>query len=241
MIGYLVIRRRGIIYCEYESTRHMSDSQENQTPIDPRSEMSWLRRLVDKGEDPPVIFFFFIAALFLGSGYLLTTMHNDRFEKNVGTVLEKNADWNFVKVDGPGCGDEHSNCEKVTKIHCFADLVVRHNVDGINYTSQIYDWFVYSERQHSNATLSCEEFVQNSTLEIGSNIPLFFDKEDPTVAYKEIPNPKTWISYIYIFGISFSVFWIVMTTIFIFQKLSGSNKRQLSEWEKILNEHEDKN
>lgn len=218
----------------------MSDSQENQTPIDPRSEMSWLRRLVDKGEDPPVLFFFLIAALFLGSGYFLTAMHNDNFEKNVGTVLEKNSDWNFVKVDGPGCGDEYSNCKKVTKIHCLADLVVEHNVAGINYTSQINDWFVYSERQYSNATQSCEEFVQNSTLEIGSNVTFFFDKEDPTVAYKEVPYPETWIAYTYMFGIFLSVLWALTVLIFVLKKLGGSDKQQLSEWERVLKEHDEK-
>jgi len=218
----------------------MSDSQEDETPIDPRSEMSWLRRLVDKGEDPPVLFFFLIAALFLGSGYLLTAMHNDNFEKNVGTVLEKNSDWNFVKVDGPGCGDEYSNCKKVTKIHCLADLVVQHNVGGINYTSQINDWFVYSERQYSNATQSCEEFVQNSTLEIGSNVTFFFDKEDPTVAYKEVPYPETWIAYTFMFGIFLSVLWALIVFIFVLKKLGGSDKQQLSEWERVLKEHDEK-
>ena len=33
-----------------------------------------------------------IACLFLGSGYLLTTMHNDKFDKNVAVIIDKNAD-----------------------------------------------------------------------------------------------------------------------------------------------------
>ena len=218
----------------------MGETQENQTPIDPRSEMSWLRRLVDKGEDPPMLFFFLIAALFLGSGYLLTSMHNDNFEKNVGMVVEKNADWDFVEADGPGCGDAHSNCKKITKIQCLADLVVHHSVDGINYTSQVRDWFIYSERDYSNAKQSCEEFVNNSTLEIGSNVTIFFDEEDPTIAYKEVPYPETWISYTYVFGMFLSGFWILMAIIFVLSKLGGSDKQQLSEWERVLKEHEDK-
>tara|TARA_B100000927_G_scaffold127188_1_gene102565 strand:- start:181 stop:846 length:666 start_codon:yes stop_codon:yes gene_type:complete len=218
----------------------MGEPQANQTPIDRRSEMSWIRRFVDKGDDPPMLFLLLIACLFLGSGYLLTTLHEDKFEKNVGAVIEKNADWDFVEVDGPGCGDEYSNCNKITKIQCFADLVVQHNVDGINYTSQVDDWFLYSEKDRSNAEQSCEEFVKNSTLEIGSNTTIFFDKEDPTVAYKEVPYPGTWIAYTYLFGILLSGFWVLMAIILVLKKLGGSKKQQLSEWESALNEHDDK-
>ena len=229
---------RGIIYCENDSTLHMGETQENQSPIDPRSEMSWLRRLVDKGEDPPVLFFFLIAALVLGSGILLNKMHNDGFEENVGVIIEKNADWDFVEEDGPGCGDAYSNCKKIAKIHCLADLVVQHSVDGINYTSQVSDWFVYSERDYSNAKQSCEEFVNNSTLEFGSNVTIFFHKDDPTVAYEEIP--ETWASLVYYFGLFLSGFWALGAFIFVLGKLGGSDKQQLSEWERVLKEHEDK-
>jgi hypothetical protein len=201
----------------------MGESQSSEVPRDPRSEMSWIRRFVDKGEDPPMLFFLLIACLFLGSGYLLTTLHEDKFEKNVGAVIEKNADWDFVEVDGPGCGDEYSNCNKITKIQCFADLVVQHIVDGINYTSQVSDWFLYSERDYSNAKQSCEEFVKNSTLEIGSNVTIFFDKEDPTVAYKEVPDPETWIAYTYLFGMLLSGFWVLMAIIFVLKKIGSRN------------------
>ena len=201
----------------------MEESLSSEVPRDPRSEMSWIRRFVDKGDDPPMLFFLLIACLFLGSGYLLTTMHDDEFEKNVGAVIEKNADWDFVEVDGAGCGDEGSNCNKITKIHCLADLVVHHNVDGINYTSQVNDWFVYSERDHSNATQSCEEFVKNSTLEIGSTVTIFFDKEDPSVSYKEVPYPETWITYIYWFGMTLSGFWVLMAILFVLKKIGSGN------------------
>ena len=211
----------------------MGEPQGNQTSINPRSEMSWLRRLVDKGDDPPMLFLFLIVCLFLGSGYVLTTMHNDEFEKNVGEVIDKNADWDFVKVDGAGCGDEYSNCNKVTKIHCLADLVVQHNVDGINYTSQVNNWFVYSEQDYSNATQSCEEFVKNRTLDIGSNVTIFFDKEDPSVAYKEVPYPETWIAYIYSFGMFLAGFWALMAIIFVLTKLGGAKKQPSSVWESI--------
>lgn len=212
---------RGIIYSNNESTLSMEESQSSEVPRDPRSEMSWIRRFVDKGDDPPMLFFLLIACLFLGSGYLLTTIHNDKFEKNVGVVIEKNADWDFVEVDGQGCGDEYSNCKKITKIHCLADLVVQHNVDEINYTSQVNDWFVYSERDYSNATQSCEEFVKNSTLEIGSNITIFFDKEDPSVAYEEMP--ETWFTIIYWFGMFFSGFWVLMAIMFVLKKMGSAN------------------
>jgi len=199
----------------------MEESQSSEVPRDPRSEMSWIRRFVDKGEDPPMLFFLLIACLFLGSGYLLTTLHEDKFEKNVGAVIEKNADWDFVEVDGPGCGDENSNCNKITKIQCFADLVVKHIVDGINYTSQVSDWFLYSERDYSNAKQSCEEFVKNSTLEIGSNVTIFFDKEDPSVAYEEMP--ETWFTIIYWFGMFLSGFWVLMAIMFVLKKMGSAN------------------
>ena len=199
----------------------MEESQSNEVPRDPRSEMSWIRRFVDKGEDPPLLFFLLIACLFLGSGYLLTTMHNDRFEKNVGVVIEKNADWEFIEKDSSSCDDEGNNCIKKISIHCLADLVVQHNVEGANYTSQINNWFVYSEWDYSGATYSCEEFVKNSTLEIGSNVTIFFDKEDPSVAYEEMP--ETWFTIIYWFGIFLSGFWVLMAIIFALKKRGSGN------------------
>ena len=114
-----------------------------------RTEMNWIRRFVDKGEDPPMLFLFLIACLFLGSGYLLTTMHNDKFDKNIAVIIEKNADWEFVEKDAGGCDFEGNNCNKRTSINCLADIVVQHNVEGVNYTSQVNNWFVYSEWDHS--------------------------------------------------------------------------------------------
>ncbi len=185
----------------------MEDSLGHQVPRVPRSEMSWIRRFVDKGEDPPMLFFFLIAATVLGSGFVLGELHNNKFEENVGVVIEITADWDYVEVDGPGCGDEYSNCNKVTKIHCLADLEVQHNVDGIDYTSHVDDWFVYSERDYSNATQSCEEYV--STLEIGSNVTIFFEKDDPSLAYQEILTPE-WISYLALSGVFLSIFWVIL-------------------------------
>jgi len=228
-----------MVYLNNELTSHMVKSQDDKTPTDPRSEMSWLRRFVDKGEDPPMLFFLLIACLFLGSGYALTTIHNDQFEENIGSVVEKNADWEFVEKDAGGCDHEGNNCNKRTSIHCLADLVVQHNWKGDNYTSQVNNWFVYSEWDYSDAKQSCEEFVKNSTLEIGSNVTIFFDKEDPSVAYEEMP--ETWFITIYWFGIFLSGFWVLGAIIFVLEKLGGSKKQQLSEWEKVLKEHDDKN
>ena len=181
-----------------------------------RTEMNWIRRFVDKGEDPPMLFLFLIACLFLGSGYLLTTMHNDKFDKNIAVIIEKNADWEFVEKDAGGCDFEGNNCNKRTSINCLADIVVQHNVEGVNYTSQVNNWFVYSEWDHSNAEQDCEEFVKNSILDIGSNMTIFFDKEDPSVAYASVP--ETWLTSIYLFGMCFSVFWVFMAILFVLQK-----------------------
>lgn len=217
----------------------MSESQENQTPIDPRSEMRWLRRLVDKGEDPPMLFFFLIAALFLGSGILLNKMHNDGFEENVGVVIEKNADWEFVEKDSGGCDYDGNNCNQRTRIDCFADLVVQHKVDGVNFTSEVNNWFVYSEWYYTNAVKSCEEFVKNSTFEYGSNVTIYFEKDNPTIAYEDIPVIG-WTGLVYYIGLFLSGFWVVGAFIFVLGKIGGSDKQQLSEWERVLKEHDDK-
>ena len=181
-----------------------------------RSEMSWIRRFVDKGDDPPMLFFLFIACLFLGSGHLLTTMHNDKFEKNVAVITEKNADWEFVEKDAGGCDFEGNNCNKRTRINCLADIVVQHNVEGVNYTSQVNNWFVYSEWDHSNAKQYCEDFVKDSILDIGSNMTIFFDKEDPSVAHASVP--ETWVWMIYWFGMLLSIFWVFMAILEVLKK-----------------------
>ena len=182
------------------------------------SEMSWIRRFVDKGEDPLMLFLFLIACLFLGSGFLLTTMHNDKFDKNVAVIIEKNADWEFVEKE-TGCDGEGNFCNKRTSINCLADIVVQHNVEGVNYTSQVNNWFVYSEWDHSNAKQYCEDFVKNSILDIGSNVTIFFDKEDPSVAHAWVP--ETWVTEIYWFGMFLSGFWVLMAILTVFKKMSS--------------------
>ena len=197
-------------------THGSEQSIENQASTDPRTEMSWIRRFVDKGDDPPLLFFLLIVCIFVGSGHLLTNMHNDKFEENVGVIIDKRPDWQLVEYEW--CNSEGYDCYSTTELHCFADLLVQHNVDGVNHTSIVNDWFVYSERDHSNAKQSCEEFVLNNILEPGSKVSFFFDKEDPSVGYKEVPHPGSWMLYISWFGMFMSILWVIMAILYILKR-----------------------
>jgi len=155
-----------------------------------------------------------ISITFMGVGDILATWHDSGFRQNEATILSKSSDWDYVEKRD-SCSDDE-NCRHWTEIRCLANVEIYHILGETNHTSQIDDWVLYTERKSSNSEGKCNQFVENDPPYVNWNITIWYDTENPTQTYQEMPD--SWYELIFLLGgtsLLFAILMGVLTIVFL--------------------------
>ena len=182
---------------------------------------NWFVQFVSSGDKPPLFIFFILICLMYGSYFALLENHYGKYDQNEAMITGKEVNWEFYEVQH-GCGDE-VNCLYRTDMRCQADLEVEHTIEGVNYTSKVNNWVVYSTRDSNAAIQKCTDFVNNETLQIGSNVTIFFEVENVQEAHQEIPDLNGWIVFLYLFAMVSLITWLIIMVFSVLKWVAPKN------------------
>lgn len=129
-----------------------------------------------------------IVAIILALGLITTSVMavtasgtKDQWAETQAQVLEKYPGYDWVEYEDcytDNYGDEY--CEYWYELDCWTDLDVSYSVDNTTYSSEVDHFPITTYQDYEGAEDDCLDYVENSTMPIGSFVTLYYNTEDPS-------------------------------------------------------------